>query len=553
VIDFANPFHQIAVLMVVAAALGAVLRGLHQPLIIAFIVVGVVAGPAVLGVVQASEEIDLLAQLGIALLLFIVGLKLDLRLITTLGPVALVTGVGQMALSAAVGFGLASALGFSQVDALYIALALTFSSTIIVVKLLSDRREIDQLHGRIALGVLIVQDVAVVMLMIGLTAFGRPGADVDLLAGLGGVAVRGAAFVAVAAALALWVLPRLLDIVARTPELLVLVAVAWATALAAAGDVLGFSEEVGAFVAGVSLASSPYREALGTRLTTLRDFLLLFFFVQLGVGVEFGDAGPQLAAAVVLSLFVLLAKPLVVMTIMGLLGYRRRTSFFTGVSLAQISEFSLIFAALGVGLGHISGGLLGLITSVAVITIAISSYLIIAARPLFDRLHPLLTIFERPTARGQELLEEDFCPQAVIFGLGRFGGRIAHHLRSDDIPVLGIDFDPRALAFAEGRGIRTLYGDAEDAELVDRLPLDCARWVVSTTPDTTTNLALLHALRERGYEGEVALTAHADGQAERLQAAGASLVLRPFIDAADDACRALGFDPAEAAAAASSG
>jgi Kef-type K+ transport system membrane component KefB len=540
---FASVFQQIAVLLLVAAALGAILRILHQPLIVAFIAVGVVAGPSVLGLVQPGEEIDLLAHLGIALLLFIVGLKLDLRLITTLGPVALVTGVGQIVLTAAAGYALATVLGFEPGAALYLALALTLSSTIIVVKLLSDRRQIDQLHGRIALGVLIVQDVAVVVVMIALSAFGQDGAP-DLAAELAAVAVRGVAFVAAIALLARFVIPRLLDSFARTPELLVLWAVAWAITLAAAGDLLGFSEEVGAFLAGVSLASSAYREAIGTRLTTLRDFLLLFFFVQLGLGMDFDIGGPQLVPAVVLTVFVLLAKPLFVIAIMGGLRYRRRTSFFTGVSLAQISEFSLIFAALGLELGHIDEDVVGVITTVAVATIAVSSYLIIASRQLFDRIGPLLTVFERRDPRSEQTDDDGFCPEVVIFGLGRFGGRIAAHLAHDGVAVLGVDFDPQALARAERQNLHVLYGDAEDQDMAGRLPLGCARWVVSTSPDPTTNRALIHALRHHGYGGSIAVTAHTDRYASRLEEAGADLVLRPFLDAADVACRSLGYDSA---------
>ncbi len=537
---FESAFQQIALLLLIAAALGAVLRMLHQPLIIAFIVVGVLVGPALLDVAPPREDIELFAHLGVALLLFIVGLKLDVRLITLLGPVAVLTGLGQMAATAVLAFVLATALGFATVEALYIAVALTFSSTIIVVKLLSDRREIDQLHGRIALGVLIVQDVAVIVLMIGLSAFGRQDAT-DLLPALITVAVRGLLFVLAIAALARWLLPRVLDAFARSPELLVLSAAAWAFAVAAVGDMLGFSEEVGAFLAGVALASSPYREALGTRLGTLRDFLLLFFFVQLGLGVQFGEAGPQLLAAVGLSLFVLVGKPLMVMAIMGALRYRRRTSFFTGVSLAQISEFSLIVAALGLELGHIGGGTVGLITLVAVITIAVSSYLIVGARALLDRLSPLLGVFERAVSRpaeGED--EEDLCPQVIIFGLGRFGGRIADHLVADGVSVLGIDFDPQALARAQRRGVPTMYGDAEDAELVKRLPLRCAQWVVSTSPDPATNLVLLGALREISFGGRVALTAHTEVAARRLERGEPDMILRPFVDAADDACRALG-------------
>ncbi|CAN5600131.1 cation:proton antiporter [soil metagenome] len=543
-IAFETVFQQVAVLLIVAALVGAVLRRLHQPLIIGFIAVGVLAGPSFLGIVQGGEEIELLAHLGIAILLFIVGLKLDVRLITTLGPVAIVAGIGQMAVTAGAGFALATLLGFEAAHAIYLAIALTFSSTIVVVKLLSDRRQIDELHGRIALGILIIQDIAVVAVMIALSAFGED-ANADLLTELALVAARGAAFLAAVALVSRFVLPRVLDAFARSPELLLLSAVAWAVSLAALGDMLGFSEEVGAFIAGVALASSPYREALGTRLTTLRDFLLLFFFVQLGLSIDLDVAGPQLVPALVLSALVLLIKPLAVMTFMGVLGYRRRTSFSTGVSLAQISEFSLIFAALGLELGHVDETILGLVTAVAVITIALSSYLIIASRHLFAVLGPFLGIFERANPRPSPAGDDDYCPEAIVFGLGRYGGQIAQQLHSNGVAVLGVDFDPQALGRAERRGLRVLYGDAEDSDLVGRLPLECARWVVSSSPDRTTNLALLHSLRHHDYEGRVAVAAHLDHHAEALREAGVDLVLRPFLDAAQLAGRALGLPATE--------
>ena len=540
-LQFTSLFQQIAILLLVAALLGALLRRLHQPLIVGFICVGIIAGPSFLGAVQGGEEIELLAHLGIAVLLFIVGLKLDLRLIAALGPVAVIAGVSQMALTALAGLALALLLGFALPEAVYVAVALTFSSTIIVVKLLSDRREIDELHGRIALGVLIVQDIAVVAVMIGLSAFGATGRG-DLLLELGTFAVTGTLFIAVVAAFARLLLPRLLDVFARTPELLVLAAVAWAVALAAIGDMLGFSEEVGAFIAGVALASSPYREAIATRLTTLRDFLLLFFFVQLGLGLDLGAAGGQMGPALVLAGFVLLAKPLVLMASMGALGYRRRTSFLTGVSLAQISEFSLILTALGVELGHVDESLLGVTTAVAVLTIAASSYLIIGGRRLSDRLAPLLGIFERAHPRPEPASAEGACPQAIVFGLGRYGSRLARRLHADGVRVLGVDFDPQAVGRLERDGVPAVYGDAEDQDLVGRLPLDCAEWVVSTSPDPATNLALVHALRHHGYTSRLALTAHVDRHAQRLEAAGADIVLRPYLDAAENAARLLRFE-----------
>jgi Kef-type K+ transport system membrane component KefB len=538
---FDSVFQQVAAILLIAAVVGAAARLLRQPLIIGFIAVGILVGPLGLGIVREAEEIELLAQIGISLLLFIVGLKLDLRLIRTLGPVALATGLGQVAFTSGIGFALAFALGFAVVDSLYIAIALTFSSTIIIVKLLSDKGEADQLHGRIAIGFLIVQDIVVVIVMIGLSAFGgTDGAAENLWLELAMVAVRGVFFIGAIAVVSRWLLPPLLHRLAATPELFVLFAVAWAVTLAAGGDLLGFSEEVGAFLAGVSLASTPYREALAARLTSLRDFLLLFFFVDLGAYMDFGDAGAQVVPAIVLSLFVLIGNPLIVMVIMGAMRYRKRVGFLAGLTVAQISEFSLIFAALGVGLGHIGGTTLGLITTVGVVTIALSTYLILNSHWLYDRLEPWLGIFEREAPKDPDLGVMQPRPEVVVIGLGRYGSEIVRTLADAGIRVLGVDFDPEALDRVRGWGVPVVYGDSEDPDLAEVLPLEDATWVVSSVRSIDVNLGLIQSLRSHGYGGKIAVSTDRADDGKLLAESGADRVLVPFRDAAGDATRSLG-------------
>ncbi|MGQ9777647.1 MAG: cation:proton antiporter domain-containing protein [Thermodesulfobacteriota bacterium] len=324
VITFDSIFGEIATLLLAAAAVGALSIWLRQPLILGYIFVGILVGPSMLGWVTARDQVDLLARMGIAILLFVVGLKLDLHLIRTLGPVALAIGLGQVIFTSVIGYFLALPLGLKQVEAFYVALALTFSSTIIIVKLLSDKREIDALHGRIAVGFLIVQDIVVVLVMIGLSAFGAAGASKEIGWTLFYLILKGFGFIVGVGLLMRYVFPLLLQQMARSLELLMLFAIAWAIFLAIVGDILGFSKEVGAFLAGISLASTRFREAISTRLISLRDFLLLFFFIDLGTKLELGQLGGQVGPAVVLSLFVLIGNPLIVMIIMGVMGYRRK-------------------------------------------------------------------------------------------------------------------------------------------------------------------------------------------------------------------------------------
>jgi Kef-type K+ transport system membrane component KefB len=320
-------FGEFALLLLMAAAAGAFALWLRQPVLIAYIAMGIVAGPAVLGVVTAHDQIDLLAQVGVAVLLFVVGLKLDLQHIRHIGPVALATGLGQLSFTIVIGFFLILAMGKGWVEALYVAVALTFSSTIIIVKLLSDKREIDSLHGRIAVGFLIVQDLAVVIAMMVMSALRGDAGEGSLLALAGSLALRiGIAGLGLYL-LMRYVLPRVVDRMAQSQELLLIFAIAWGTGLASLGEWAGFSKEAGAFVAGFSLASTHYRDAINARLTGIRDFLLLFFFIDLGAKLDFSTLGGEVWPAIVLSLFVLIGNPLIVMAIMGYMGYRKRTGF----------------------------------------------------------------------------------------------------------------------------------------------------------------------------------------------------------------------------------
>lgn len=548
---FESVFYQIGAILGVATVGGALALVLRQPLIVAFIAVGIMLGPSGIGVVVQSGEIELFARLGIALLLFVVGLKLDLHIIRTVGPVALLTGLGQVIFTSVVGYLIALALGMAHITAIYVAVALTFSSTIIIVKLLSDKRELDALHGRIAVGFLIVQDIVVVLVMIGLTASGQTadGASLGREALL--ILGKGALMLVTVALLMRYVLPSLLHRLAHSPELLVLFAIAWAVVGASAGDSLGFSKEVGAFLAGVSIASTPYRELVAARLVSLRDFLLLFFFIELGATLDMASIGEHTGAAAVFSVFVLIGNPLIVMVIMGMMGYRKRTGFLAGLTVAQISEFSLILAALGLSLGHVDQQTVGLITLVGLITISASTYMILYSHKLYEWLGPYLDIFERKLAHREigNQSEGNERVEVLLFGLGRFGASLANELRQRGCRLLAIDFDPEVVRRHEGGAYLARYGDAEDPEFLATLPLERINWVVSTLRDRSVDKALLHGLQQHSYQGKVAISASTSNDAKWLRERGAHLILIPYADAAREAAERLFADCRNSAAA----
>ncbi|ROQ90127.1 cation:proton antiporter domain-containing protein [Desulfosoma caldarium] len=538
-----NSFVEIAAILGLATLLGMIGQKLRQPLIIMFLATGILAGPSFFGIIHSYEQIELLAHIGIALLLFIVGLKLDLHLIRTTGPVALATGLGQIIFTSIIGFLIALAFGMTYLSAAYVAVALTFSSTIIIVKLLSDKREIDSLHGQIAIGFLIVQDIAAILALVALTTFGSAATDPG--GALGSallIGAKGVGFLGVVALLMKYVLPYICRRLAHSPEMLTLFAIAWAVVLGAGSELLGFSKEVGAFLAGVSLASTDYRELIGARLTSLRDFLLLFFFIDLGARLDWSAAGSQLGASLTFSLFVLIGNPLIVLVIMGLMGYRRRTSFLAGLTVAQISEFSLIVAALGLSIGHITNETVGLITLVGVVTIFVSTYMILYSGQLYHILSGPLRLFERRDPIREAAIDTAVDAEAldvILVGLGNYGSGLAEYLLRRGKSVLAVDFDPGVLERWRARGVPVVYGDMADPEMHEHLPLNRARWVISAVRSREMNLALISTLKENRYQGKVALTARDDSEARDFERAGAHLVFRPFKDATEQAADAL--------------
>lgn len=542
--EFGNTFVEVAIILAMATTLGFIGQWLRQPLLIMFLATGILAGSSFFGVITSYEEIELLANIGVAVLLFIVGLKLDLNLIRTIGPVALATGLGQILFTSVIGFVIALALGMSVISAAYVAVALTFSSTIIIVKLLSDKREVDSLHGQIAIGFLIVQDIAAILALVALTTFGSTASAEDILIGETLLLlVKGVGLLVGVALLMRYVLPGLTQRMAGSSEMLVLFAIAWAVFLGAASEWLGYTKEVGAFLGGISLASTVYRDAIGSRLTTLRDFLLLFFFIDLGARLDWSTVGAQLGDALIFSLFVLIGNPLIVLIIMGIMGYRRRTSFLAGLTVAQISEFSLIVASLGLSLGHISQETMGLITLVGVATIFLSTYMILYSGQLYNLLAKPLKIFERRNPYREAAIDTPSfkMPEVdvILIGLGNYGSALAEQLLRRRKTLVGVDFAPDALQKWRARGVQVLYGDIEDPELLGHLPLNQARWVVNSVRSRDLNMALIHHLRDARFDGGVAVTALNQEEADLFKAAGADIVFRPFVDAAEQAADAL--------------
>ncbi|MFH0806268.1 MAG: cation:proton antiporter [Candidatus Brennerbacteria bacterium] len=536
---------ELAAVVMLAAIIGIAMKLLKQPVILAYLATGVVIGALGFTDLITQETFRVFSSLGIMLLLFMVGLEINYTSLRLVGKESIFVGLGQIVFTALIGYGLATLLGFETLPALYLAIALTFSSTIIVVKLLSDRKDLQSLYGRISVGFLLVQDAVAILILLFLA-----GAGSGMGSGDAGINPLLAAVLTIAEgillfAVMLWlgrkVLPPLFDRVARSEELLFLISLAWLFAVVVAVSKLGFSIEIAGFMAGLALANSSERFQIASRIAPLRDFFILIFFVILGSSVAFSSIAGLVVPIIVLSLFVLIGNPLIVLIVMGLMGYRKRTSFFSGITVAQISEFSLILVAMGVTVGHVGQDVVAVTTAVGVITIAISVYAIVHADGFYRRLAPFLSIFERKHTTEAHIPESGFHKPIVLIGGHRTGEVIAMSLPRDD--VLIVDFDPAVVRRMAGRGYACLFGDARDREIMETADVAAARLLISTSPDLEDNLTLLEELTKQTVRPKLVVRAETEEEARILYAAQADYVLLPHFTAGQYFGRTLGLDP----------
>lgn len=517
-------FLEFAAVIVTAGVVSIVAYKLRQPLIIAYIITGVLAGPSVLGFTKSMELFEALSSVGIAFLLFIVGLNLNWRNVKDVGPVALVGGILQVALTTALGYTVACyALNFDQVTSLFLAIAFSFSSTIVIVKLLTDKEDIERLHGRITVGILLVQDLIAMLVLLLLAAYADGGTLANVLTLS---LVKGIAVVTILAVLARYLVPHLFRYAAKSPELLFLVALAWCFAVASTLQLLGFSLEIGALLAGVSLAGTGFQHEIEAKIRSLRDFFLVLFFIVLGTHLAGGEIAHLILPIIIFSALILIVNPIIILIIMRFMGYHPRTGFLTGTTLAQVSEFAFILLASGIGLGLLDEELLSLATVVALITIACSSYMIAYNEQMFDWLSRFVPgLYQKPEHdHGAES-----APVVVMLGYDKMGQKILPMVQelTDNFTV--VDFNPAVIEDLQHVGIHAVYGDAGNEDLLKLVQADRAKMVISAIPDMAVNEDILEFLRHRSTKGTVILTVKNSEDAARCYELGATFVIVPSI------------------------
>src|SRR3989344_4319244 len=485
-------FGEISIVILLVTGVSLVMKLLKLPFVVGYILTGILVGPYAFNLLQSKENIEFLSKIGIIILLFIVGLGLNPKVLREVGKISLLAGLSQVVFTAFFGYLICRLLGIPSLEAVYIAIALAFSSTIIIHKLLTDKGDLDSLYGKISIGILLVQDLVATIILILVPTIAT--AHGDLASVLGLLVLKSVALSVILVLLSKLILPKILEYIAGTQELLFLFSIAWVMILATVFHGLGFSIEIGALAAGVVLSTSPFAAEIGSRMKPLRDFFILLFFILLGSQITL-DTFPQLLLpTIILSLFVIVGKPIVVIILMNLLGYKRKTGFMVGLTVAQISEFSLILVGLGAFVGHISDSVLPLVTLVGLFTIGGSSYTFLHADFIYKRLEKLIKLLELRTVSREKAFSPHEPAEIILFGYDRAGADFVKAIEKLKKSYVIADYNPEAIGRLKKQGLPYAYGDADDIEFLEELGIDKAKLIISTIPSLETNKLLIERL-----------------------------------------------------------
>ncbi len=514
-------FIQIGIVIIIAALAAFLLRLIKQPQILAYVLVGILITP-VLHLVTNTSIIESMSIVGIAFLLFIVGLEMDLKALKNVAFVSSVGGLIQIIILFLLGYLTALLLGFLSLEASYIGLVLSFSSTMVVLKLLSDKRQLNTLHGRIVVGILLMEDIVAIFALSVLSSINE-----FSLVLLGIQLLKFLSLFIIAFLLSKYIFPSVFRFSAKHQELLLIMSLAVCFLFSLGYFYLGFSIAIGAFVAGVALGNLDYNLEIIGKVKSLRDFFALIFFVSLGMGLSLSALQGLWIPLVVLILIIILIKPIITMTICSLFKYTQKPAFLTALSLAQVSEFSLIIAAQGLLLGHISQDLFSLVVIVALVSMSLTSYFIEYGNWFYRIMRRPLRLFDIFTTEGLEYLPLEAKPTIILCGYNRIGYSVLRDLRELKKKVLVVDYNPEIISLLVNQGFHCIYGDVSDEEILARMNLRHIELLISTVPDMPDNLLLIRKIRQVNKKAHIIVTASDIDGALKLYEHGADYVTLP--------------------------
>ena len=541
--------HDIALCIIAAWTLGVAAQHFRQPVILAYLVGGFILGPAGFGWIQGQETVETISELGLIFLLFMIGLEIDLKKIISAGRSILVTAVSQILGGCILGVLFFRLIGFpmggGKWDALYLGVAAALSSTVIIVKVLYDKRELDTLPGRVTLGVLVLQDLfAILFLAV------QPSLDHLQWGTLLFSFARAGLLVAAALAASRYLLPHLFRSVARLPELVLVGAIAWCFLVAELAARLQLSREMGALIAGVSLSTFPYALDVTAKVTSLRDFFVTLFFVGLGMTIPVPGIA-LVGLAIVFALFTVASRLATTFTPLYFLKQGLRASLLPAINISQVSEFSLVVMALGLRKGHITPETKGLVSFAFVLLAVLSTFAMTKSDPLIRFLIPSLKGFGLKDLDDAMPAGNEGGPghgaRILILGFFRTASSLVEELSRCKQKLLSevavVDFNPHVHAELRHRGIKVIYGDISQRETLMHVGVGSAEILVCTIPDSllkgTTNVKLVRQLRDMNPKAKIITTADILQDVQELYAAGADYVNVARLEEATRLCEAL--------------
>jgi len=467
-----------------------------------------------------------LSEIGVAFLLFVVGLELNLKKLKDVGNVIIVGSIVQIVTMFLIGIGLGIWLGFVGPEIIYVGLILSFSSTMVVIKLLADKNELDTLHGRIIIGILLMEDLFAIIALSAIQTINNFSAVllVESIMKVFGLLI-------IIYICGKYIFPAIFKVAARSQEILFLVAITICFSFGMLAVAFDLSIAIGAFLAGVSLANLPYNLEIESKVRSLRDFFSTIFFVSLGMELVLGNISAWIAPLFILTAIIIIFKPLLITTILSFFGYKRKTSFMTSTSLAQTSEFSLIIVAQGAILGHLSQNFLSITTLLAVLTITVSTYFIKFDKEMYQKTKDYLKFFEKFSSADKELIyiEENPVYKVILMGYDRMGYSIAKSLTKLKKDFLIVDFNPDIIKKLIKNKQPCIYGDVSDIEIIHKLDLKQAEMIISTVPDIKATKLLIKKIRNVNSQSTIIVSALDIEDSLKLYEEGADYVIMPHL------------------------
>jgi CPA2 family monovalent cation:H+ antiporter-2 len=521
------------IVLVTAVVGGMLARWLRLPVILGYLAGGVAVGPHGLQFIHDSESIHSLAEIGVILLLFAIGLEFSLKDLLKMGRVAVFGGLAQIVLTAAVGFGLGVAVGLSVTGSAFFGFIIAMSSTMVVLKLLTDRGELDTAHGRVMLGILLVQDLSVVPVMVLIPTVGA-GTD-GLWSALGIALGKAVGFIALMLAFGYWGMPWLMKRVAgqRTRELFLLTVVVVCLAAAFGTYYVGLSAAFGAFAAGLLVSQSGFARQAFADILPLRDTFGALFFVSLGMLANLEFIGDNWQVVIIVVLVIMAVKFVVLTAVTRFFGYGHKTVLMVGTGLVQLGEFSFILALMGWREGLFSERLYNLTIASALITMFLTPFIMTLNSSLYRWLSQQPWFARQLTSRidpGSRVEKLELSRHAVICGYGDVGRRIAGVLEKQKFSYLVIDLDPTVVAGLRNRGIPVIYGDASNPEILAHASLDKARVLICTIPDYVAEELTARNALKINPKLDIVARVHRDSDVDLLKHLGVTEIVLPFFE-----------------------